>query len=205
MPSMSKSGVLAAALLWAGVAEAGGWRTYLSLGAGVALDHLSEWNAKGAALQGYLGVETPVGLSLGVIAEGAETWGQQAGELAQNPSEDALRRVELDYRSLGLEVRMRFFRDRMISPWLGARIAISRSMPLTPDEAGRMVRQSFENTSTAFRFGLDMWMGEHWAVTGSTSWQFCDVRSGGEELGFDVGVQCTRPIQTILLGPTLRF
>lgn len=205
MPSMSKSGVLAAALLWAGVAEAGGWRTYLNLGAGVALDHLSEWNAKGAALQGYLGVETPVGLSLGVVAEGAETWGRQAGELVQNPSEDAARRVELDYRSLGLELRMRFFRDKMFSPWLGARIAISRSMPLTPDEAGRMVRQSFENTSTALRFGLDWWMGDHWAVTGSTSWQFCDVRSGGEELGFDVGVQCTRPIQTILLGPTLRF
>ena len=205
MPSIQKSGVLVAALLWAGVAEAGGWRTYLNLGAGVALDHLSEWNAQGAALQGYLGVETPVGLSLGVVAEGAETWGRQAGELVQNPSEDALRRVELDYRSLGLELRMRFFRDRMISPWLGARIAISRSMPLTPDEAGNLVRQSFENTSPALRFGLDWWMGEHWAVTGSTSWQFCDVRSGGEELGFDVGVQCTRPIQTILLGPTLRF
>ncbi len=201
MPSMPKYAVLAA-LLWAGGAEAGNWRSYLSLGAGVALDHLSEWDARGAAVQGYLGVETPVGLSLGVVAEGAETWGR---EVADNPSEEAVRRVELDYRSLGLEVRMRFFRDRMISPWLGARIAISRSMPITPDEAGRLVRQSFENTSTALRFGLDWWMGEHWAVTGSTSWQFCDVRSGGEELGFNVGVQCTRPIQTILLGPTLRF
>lgn len=205
MRSNSRCGVLAAALLWAGAAHAGDWKTYLSLGAGVALDHLSEWNARGAALQGYLGVETPVGLSLGVVAEGAEIWGQQLLEAAEQPGEESLRRVELDYRSLGLELRMRFFRTRMISPWLGARIAISRSMPLTPDEAGQLVRQSFENTSTALRFGLDWWMGEHWAVTGSTSLQWCDVRSGGEELGFPTRVQCTQPIQTILLGPTVRF
>jgi hypothetical protein len=190
------------ALLWAGGAEAGNWRSYLGLGAGVALDHLSEWNARGATLQGYLGVETPVGLSLGVVAEGAETWGRQ---LVEDPSEESVRRVQLDYRSLGMEVRMRFFRDRLFSPWLGARIAISRSKPLTPDEAGRLVRQSFENTSTALRAGLDWWMGEHLALTGSTSMQWCDVRAGGEELGFPVGVKCTRPIQTILLGPTLRF
>lgn len=204
MRSLWKSGVLAAALLWAGAANAEGWRTYLSLGAGVALDHLSEWNAKGAALQGYMGVETPVGLSVGVVAEGVETWGNQLLDGIQNPSGEALRRVELDYRSLGLELRMRFFRERMISPWVGARIAISRSSPLTPDQEGQLVRQSFENTSTALRFGLDWWMGEHVAITGSTSWQFCDVRTGGEELGFDM-VQCTQPIQTILLGPTLRF
>ncbi|XXF77684.1 hypothetical protein P2318_32235 [Myxococcaceae bacterium GXIMD 01537] len=205
MRSTARHGVLAAALLWTGVAEAGSWRTYLHLGAGVALDHLSDWDARGAALQGYLGVETPVGLSLGVVAEGAETWGRQLGDFIQDPSEDAARRVELDYRSMGLELRMRFFRDRMISPWLGARIAISRSTPLTPDEAGNLVRQSFENTSTALRFGLDWWMGEHFAVTGSTSWQWCDVRSGGEEIAAGLSVSCTRPLQTILLGPTLRF
>jgi hypothetical protein len=205
MASTSKSAVLAAALLYAGSAHAGSWRTYLSLGAGVALDHLSEWKAKGAALQAYLGVETPVGLSLGVVGEGAETWGRQLGEVVQGPSEDSAKRVQLDYRSLGVEVRMRFFREQVVSPWVGARIAISRSSPLTPDEAGHLVRQSFENTSSAVRFGLDWWVADHVAVTGSTSWQWCDVRSGGEELGFNVGVQCTRPIQTILLGPTVRF
>ncbi len=205
MRSKPKYGVLTALLLWAGAAEAGDWKTYLSLGAGVALDHLSDWNARGAALQGYLGVETPVGLSVGVVAEGAEVWGHQLVDAAEQPGEESLRRVELDYRSLGLEVRMRFFRTRMISPWLGARIAISRSMPLTPDEAGQLVRQQFENTSTALRAGVDWWMGDNWAVTGSTSVQWCDVRSGGEELGFTAGVRCTQPIQTILLGPTLRF
>jgi hypothetical protein len=199
---------VAAALLWAGPAAARGWQGYFALGAGVALDHLSEWDARGAALQGYLGVETPVSLSLGVVVEGAETWGRKVGEVSQQASVDAEKRVQFDYRSLGLEVRLRFFRERMLNPWVGARIAVSRSAPLTPDESGQLVRQSFESTSKAVRVGLDAWLGESWGLSASTSLQWCDLISrenstGGSEVTVRLG--CNRPLQTILLGPTLRF
>ena len=51
--------------------------------------------------------------------------------------------VQLDYQQYGLELRFRGFRDRMISPWVGLRLARSTSRPQTPDELGQLVRQEF--------------------------------------------------------------
>ena len=102
---------MVALLLWTGVAQAGEWKGYLGLGAGMALDRYSEWDAKGAAINAYFGVEAPIGISVGVYGEAAETWGQKFEDLKQNSSS----RVQLDYRQYGLEVRFRGFRDRMIS------------------------------------------------------------------------------------------
>lgn len=187
---------MAGLLLWAGTAQAEGWRGYLSLGAGMALDHLSNWDVKGAAVNAYFGVEAPVGLSLGVYVEGAETWGKKLEDLERDPNG----RVQLDYQQIGMEIRLRMLRDRMFTPWLSVRLARSESRPLTPDEFGELVRQEFQNMSAAVRFGIDWWLGEHWGATAATSWQWCDVRYEEE-----AARQCAKPINTILVGPTLRF
>jgi hypothetical protein len=196
MQSVSRLVALVGLLLYAGAAHAEGWRGYLSLGAGMALDHLSEWDAKGAAVNVYFGLEAPMGLSMGIYGEAAETWGQKFNE-AQNPSSN---RVQLDYRQYGLEVRMRVLRDRMFSPWLALRLASSQSRPQTPNEVGQLVRQEFLAIGAAVRLGVDMWLGEHVGATAATSWQWCDVRYETE-----AARQCAKPINTILVGPTLRF
>jgi hypothetical protein len=194
----SKLGALAGLLLFTGAAQAqdGQWRGYLSLGAGMALDHLSEWNARGAAINVYFGVEAPMGLSLGLYGEAAETWGDKIQEIQDQPS-----RVQLDYRQYGLEVRFRGFRDKSVSPWVSLRLARSSSTPVTPDEFGQLVRQEFQAMSAAIRFGFDAWFDEHWGITTATSWQWCDVRV---ETQADVR-ECAKPINSILIGPTLRF
>jgi hypothetical protein len=196
MQPVSKLGALVGLLLYAGAAHAGEWRGYLSLGAGMALDHMSEWNAKGAAINVYFGVEAPIGLSVGIYGEAAETWGQKFGEL-ENPSSE---QVQLDYRQYGVEIRMRVLRERMFSPWLAVRLARSKSQPQTPNEFGQLVRQEFQALGGAVRFGIDMWLGEHLGATAATSWQWCDVRYETA-----AAKQCAKPINTILVGPTLRF
>jgi hypothetical protein len=195
MRRLPELGVAVGLLLWAGEAQAGEWRGYLSLGAGMALDRYSEWDAKGAAINVYFGVEAPVGLSVGVYAEAAETWGQKFEDFQEQSG-----RVQLDYRQYGVEVRFRGFRERMISPWVSLRLARSRSTPQTPDELGQLVRQEFQAVSGAVRFGLDWWLGMNWGITGATSWQWCDVRYEKE-----AARQCAKPINTLLLGPTIRF
>jgi hypothetical protein len=195
MRRVSKLWALAALLMWTGTAQAGEWRGYFSLGAGLALDRLSEWNAKGAAINAYFGVEVPMGLSLGIYGEAVETWGQKFEDLQQSTS-----RVQLDYRQYGLEVRFRGFRDRMISPWISVRLARSRSTPQTPDEFGQLVRQEFQDLSAAVRGGFDVWLGMNWGLTAATSWQWCDVRYEKSAIQ-----ECAKPINTLLVGPTLRF
>ncbi|MFL5347624.1 MAG: hypothetical protein ACJ8AT_22790 [Hyalangium sp.] len=197
MRRVSRRWALAGMLLWAGAAQADDeWRGYLSLGAGMALDRLSEWNAKGAAINMYFGVETPMGLSLGIYGEAAKTWGQEFQDLQQHSSD----RVHLDYQQYGLEARFRGFRDRMISPWIAVRLARSASQPQTPNELGQLVRQEFQSMSVAVRGGFDVWLGENWGVTGASSWQWCDVRYEQSAVR-----QCAKPINSILVGPTLRF
>ncbi|MBJ6764587.1 hypothetical protein JGU66_27785 [Myxococcaceae bacterium JPH2] len=178
-------------------AVAEGWHGYASLGAGVTLDALSEWRAKGPALQGYLGVEAPPGLSLGVILEGAETWGKEFSS-EEDPAQRG--RVQLDYKALGLEARLRFFRDKPITPWLGARLARSWAKPLTPDDLGRLRREKFEVTSMAFRLGVDGWVGEHWGLSLAAAMQWCDVK-----FTKNVFSECTKPLQTVVVGPVARF
>jgi len=182
-------------LLLGGAARAGEWRGYLSLGAGLALDRYSEWSAKGAAINVYCGVEAPIGLSLGLYGEAAETWGQKFEDLQEGTA-----RVQLDYQQYGLEARFRGFRDRMISPWVALRLARSTSRPRTPDEVGQLVRREFQDVSGAVRFGFDWWMGMNWGITGATSWQWCDVRLEKEAVQ-----ECAKPINAILVGITTRF
>src|SRR5688572_17199408 len=85
-------------VLWAGTSAAEGWRVYGAASTGFVIDHITGVRARGGALQLYAGVETPYGLSLGVVGEGAETWGASIQG----------QQLELDYRSLGLEMRLRF-------------------------------------------------------------------------------------------------
>ncbi|WP_245919735.1 hypothetical protein [Melittangium boletus] len=189
-------------VLWAGSSAAGPWRGYASATTGAVLDHTSGIRAQGGALQAYVGVETPFGLSLGLVGEGAQTWGGNYQGL----------KTELDYMSLGVEMRLRFMREGGVNPWVGLRVAGSRSTPLTfpkslpsiedIQEAPRRMLHS--GLSTALRLGVDAWFGEHLGITASTAWQWCDVRV--DDITTNPPTQaCTQPLHSILLGPTLRF
>lgn len=179
--------------LWAGTSAAGGWRGYAAASTGFVLDHTSGIRAKGGALQLYVGAETPFGLSLGVIGEGVETWGATIQG----------QQLELDYLSLGLELRLRFLRDGGVNPWVGLRVAQSRSTPMTLDELGSPRRMLHDGLSTAVRLGLDTWLGEHLGITASTAWQWCDVRV--DSSASPTQDACAKPLHSILLGPTVRF
>ncbi|QRK10290.1 hypothetical protein JQX13_09460 [Archangium violaceum] len=180
--------------LWSGTSAAGEWRGYASVSAGFVIDHTSGIRAKGGALQAYLGVETPFGLSLGVVGEGAETWSARTFQEQQ---------LQLDYRSLGAELRLRFLRDSGVNPWVGLRVAQSRSTPLTLDELGSPRRMLHDGLSTALRFGVDAWFGDHLGLAASTAWQWCDVRVDSTESA--TSDACAEPLHSIMLGPTLRF
>lgn len=192
MRSVASLGSLVVAL-WAGVSSAGEWRAYGSASTGFVLDHTSGIRAKGGAIQAYVGVEAPFGLSLGVVGEGAETWGARIQG----------QQLQLDYRSLGLELRLRFLRDGGVNPWVGLRVAQSRSTPLTLDDLGTPKRMLHDGLSTALRIGLDTWLGEHLGITASTAWQWCDVRVDASTS--PTSDECAKPLHSILLGPTLRF
>ncbi|HYO53897.1 hypothetical protein [Archangium sp.] len=179
--------------LWTGTSAAGAWRGYAAASTGLILDHASGIRAKGGALQAYLGVETPFGLSLGVVGEGAETWGARIQG----------QQLQLDYRSLGLELRLRFLRDGGVNPWVGVRVAHSRSTPLVLDDLGSLRRMLHDGLSTALRVGMDAWLGEHLGITASTAWQWCDVRVDSSATPSQD--ECAKPLHSILLGPTLRF
>ncbi len=191
MRHVASLGVLGVAL-WAGTASAGEWRLYGSATTGFVLDHLTGVRAKGGAVQAYVGVEAPMGLSLGVVGEGAETWGARIDG----------QQLELDYRSVGLELRLRFLRDQPVSPWLGLRLAQSWSSPLVLDDLGQTRRMVEDGLSSALRVGMDTWLGDNWGITLSTSWQWCDVRVERLE---QAPVECAKPLHTIMGGPTLRF
>ncbi|WPB78005.1 hypothetical protein KYC5002_02410 [Archangium violaceum] len=179
--------------LWAGTSAAGPWRGYASVTTGFVLDHTSGIRAMGGALQLYVGAETPFGLSLGLVGEGAETWGATING----------QQLQLDYQSVGLEMRLRFLRDGGVNPWVGLRVAQSRSTPLTLDDLGSPRRMLNAGLSTAVRLGLDAWLGDHLGITASTAWQWCDVRvDSSMSPSLD---ECAKPLHSILLGPTLRF
>jgi len=180
-------------LLWAGTSAAGEWRGYASASTGFVIDHVSGVRAKGGALQAYLGVETPFGLSLGVVGEGAETWGTSIQG----------QQLQLDYRSLGLELRLRFLRNGGVNPWVGLRVAQSHSTPLTLDDFGSPRRMLHDGLSTAVRLGMDTWLGDHLGITISTAWQWCDVRV--DSSAEPTSEACAKPLHSILLGPTVRF
>jgi hypothetical protein len=177
--------------LWAGTSAAAGWRAYASASTGLVIDHLTGVRARGGALQAYVGVESPFGLSLGVVGEGAETWGASIQG----------QQLELDYQSLGLEMRLRFLRDGGVNPWVGLRVSQSRSTPLTLDDLGSPRRMLNSGLSAALRVGMDTWLNEHLGITVSTAWQWCDVRVDTSNPATD----CTKPLHSILGGPTLRF
>lgn len=182
-------------MLWAGTAAAGPWRGYAALSAGFVIDHTSGIQARGGGLQAYVGVEAPFGLSLGLVGEGVETWGRRyQGQ-----------RTELDYLSLGAEVRLRFLRDAAVNPWVGLRVAQSRATPLSLTDlgTGSPRRMLHSGLSTAARIGVDAWLGEHLGISASTAWQWCDVRVDSTEAS--VGQACAKPLHSVLLGPTLRF
>ena len=182
-------------VLWTGSAAAAGWRAYGAATTGVVLDHTSGVRAKGGALQAYLAVEAPFGLSLGLVGEGAETWGARLSG----------QQMELDYLSLGLELRLRFLRDGKVNPWAGLRVSQSRSTPLTVDQEGLSIprRMLHAGLSTALRVGVDTWLGEHLGLTASTAWQWCDVRVDVSSASPDD--VCAKPLHSILVGPTVRF
>lgn len=178
-------------------AVAGGWHGYASLGAGIALDHLSGFHAKGGTLHGYLGVEAPVGLSLGLLAEGAEMWGEKF-PVATDPRQ--LESTQFDYKAVGVEARLRFFRDKPLNLWIGARLSKSWSNPFTPDDFGQLRRQQFDTTSMAIRAGIDGWFSERWGLSVASAVQFCDVR-----IPEDIQDVCFKPLQSVVAGPVLRF
>ncbi|RKH23038.1 hypothetical protein, partial [Corallococcus sp. CA031C] len=181
-----------------GPAGAEGWHGYASLGAGVTLDHFSDWRAKGPTLQAWLGIETPPGLSLGAVFETTQTWGQQFAQ-ARDPSQ--MSRVQLDYTAVGIEARLRFLGDKPVTPWLGARLAKSWAKPFTPNSLGELRREDFDVTSMAFRVGLDGWFGDHWGLSIATALQFCDLKFTKDA---DTST-CAKPLQSITAGPVLRF
>ncbi len=62
------------------------------------------------------------------------------------------------------------------------------------------MRQEFQALGGAVRFGLDWWLGSTGASPAATSWQWCDVRYEKAAVR-----ECAKPINTILVGPTVRF
>lgn len=178
-------------------AVADGWNGHASLGAGISLDHLSDFSAKGPALHAYLGVESPPGLSLGLLAEVSETWGTELRDAARD---NRLERTQLDYKAVGIEARLRFFRDKPITPWVGARLSKSWGSTFTPDAMGNFLRENVDTTSMAFRLGVDGWFSEHWGISAATAFQFCDVK-----LTKDSVDECAKLIQSVIVGPVLRF
>ncbi len=184
-------------VLWAGSSAAGPWRGYASVTTGAILDHTSGLRARGGALQAYVGGETPFGLSLGLVGEGVQTWGARFGLDKQQ--------AELDYLSLGLEMRLRFLREGGVNPWVGLRVSQSRSNSVAfPKYDDMDLRQMLHSgLSTALRLGVDAWFGEHLGLTASTAWQWCDVRVDETTTG-SAGA-CTKPLHSLLIGPTLRF
>jgi hypothetical protein len=179
-------------------AVAEGWHGYASLGAGITLDHLSDFRARGPALHGYLGVESPPGLSLGLLAEVSETWGRQEFPVAADPTR--LERPQLDYKAVGIEARLRFFRDKPLNPWVGARLSKSWSSTFTPDDVGNLFRERIDTTSMAFRVGIDGWFSSRWGLSVATAFQFCDVKFTEEAIR-----ECAEPLHSVIAGPVLRF
>lgn len=179
-------------------AVAEGWHGYASLGAGVTLDHMSDFKSKGPALHGYLGVESPPGLSLGLLAEVSETWSDQVFPVAEDPSQ--LEEVQLDYKAVGIEARLRFFQGKPVTPWVGVRISKSWSSTFTPDDFGNLFREKVDTTSMAFRLGVDGWLSDMWGVSLATAFQFCDVK-----FTRDVFKECGDPLHSVILGPVARF
>jgi hypothetical protein len=180
--------------LWAGTSAAAGWRGYVSASTGFVIDHLTGVRARGGALQLYAGVETPFGLSLGLVGEGAETWGASIQG----------QQLELDYLSLGVETRLRFLRDGGVNPWVGLRVSQSRSTPLTLDDLGSPRRMLNSGLSAALRVGMDTWLNEYLGISVSTAWQWCDVRVDVRDPASGLS-DCAKPLHSILGGPTLRF
>jgi hypothetical protein len=180
-------------VLWAGSSAAGPWRGYASASTGIILDHTSGVRAKGTGLQLYVGAETPFGLSLGLVGEGVETWGARIQD----------QQLQLNYVSLGVELRLRFLRDGGVNPWVGLRVAQSHSTPLTLNEQGAPERMLHDGLSTAIRIGVDTWLGEHLGLSASTAWQWCDVRV--DSSASSSADMCAKPLHSILLGPTVRF
>lgn len=178
-------------------AVAEGWNGYGSLGVGITLDHLSDFRAKGPALHGYLGVESPPGLSLGLLAEVSETWGSKLRDASR---QGQLERTQLDYKAVGIEVRLRFFRDKPITPWVGARLSKSWGSTFTPDAVGNFLRENVDTTSMAFRVGVDGWLSERWGISAATAFQFCDVK-----LTKDSVDECAKLLQSVIVGPVVRF
>lgn len=200
LPAMKKVSKWVAVVGVLGVgtqAVAEGWNGYASLGAGISLDHLSDFRAKGPALHAYLGVESPPGLSLGLLAEVSETWGTELRDAAR---ENRLERTQLDYKAVGIEARLRFFRDKPITPWVGARLSKSWGSTFTPDEFGNFLRENVDTTSMAFRVGVDAWFSQRWGVSAATAFQFCDVK-----LMRDSVDECAKLIQSVIVGPVVRF
>jgi hypothetical protein len=197
MRKLSKWVALAGVLGMGTEAMADGWHGYASLGAGIALDHLSGFHAKGPTLHGYLGAEAPVGLSLGLLAEVAEMWGEK---FPTSVDPNRLESSQFDYKAVGIEARLRFFRDKPINPWVGARLSKSWSNPFTPDDFGELRRKKFDTTSMAIRVGIDGWFSERWGVSVASAIQFCDVR-----IPEDIQDVCFRPLQSVIAGPVVRF
>ncbi|MCP3139976.1 porin family protein [Pyxidicoccus xibeiensis] len=198
MRTLSKWVALAGVLGLGTEAAAEGWQGYASLGAGITLDHLSDFRSMGPALHGYLGVESPPGLSLGLLAEVSETWGKQQFPTAADPNR--LEKPQLDYKAVGIEARLRFFRDKPINPWVGARLSKSWSSTFTPNEVGNLFREKIDTTSMAFRVGVDGWLSSRWGVSVSTAFQFCDVK-----FTTDVIKECAEPLHSVIAGPVIRF
>jgi len=197
MRMLSKWWALAGVLGVGAEAMAEGWHGYASLGAGITLDHMSDFRTKGPALHGYLGVESPPGLSVGLLAEVSETWGQQfpvSGDLSR------LERAQLDYKAVGIEARLRFFRDRRINPWVGARLSKSWSSTFVPNDAGKLFREKIDTTGMAFRVGVDGWFNEFWGLSVATAFQFCDVKFTDDNIR-----ECADPLHSVIAGPVLRF
>ncbi|NMO20978.1 hypothetical protein HPC49_35820 [Pyxidicoccus fallax] len=198
MRTLWKSVALVGVLGLGTEAVAEGWHGYASLGAGITLDHLSDFHAKGPALHGYLGVESPPGLSLGLLAEISETWAQQRFPTSADPNR--LERAQLDYKAVGIEARLRFFRDKPFNPWVGARLSKSWSSSFTPNEVGTLLRENIDTTSMAFRVGIDGWFNQYLGLSVATAFQFCDVKFTEEAIK-----ECAEPLHSVIAGPVLRF
>jgi outer membrane protein W len=111
-----------------------------------------------------------------------------------------LDRSQLDYKAVGIEARLRFFRDKPINPWVGARLSKSWSNTFTPNSEGGLFREKIDTTGMAFRVGIDGWFNSHWGLSVATAFQFCDVKFTEDSIK-----ECADPLHSVIAGPVLRF
>lgn len=179
------------------------WGLFLSAGGGVFGESPVDLEANhGYLLSAHALVTTPFGLEFGLVLQQGAT-SEEAASYSAGETEAHVRPIG-SFRSLGTEVRYRFARDQVLSPWLGARASFGKSWALDDDAAPlRPIRYSSIDPSFALGLGVDLRVYKNLGLVLSSYWQHCDMIQSAPYTGYecrgDLG------LQSFQLSPRIRF